>query len=295
MKISFRNRNLGYPLLTPEPRDYVSGGFDIEKPDARRGADAVTVHISYKLESEFLSELVDDNAAAFYTLATCDGLFMREATCKTTERVQTHHFDLSRWSGVVEMMPYVIATRRIEGFKSDEHDDEFAIVAPDGFTIEPANILAIGNIHEVDIDETGSASSVIDIQASRNVKRGRFDIDLANQRVTVLVSSADFDILQAAIDHPNEARRATMWPSLYLHVIAEGVRNLPEFGDYAWASSFDRALRKSGFEPDDADALHRNALEYAQQMIYDEEEVYPLGMMLTAFTEEDAESRDYDL
>lgn len=72
MRVSFRNRNLGYPLLTPEPRDYVSGGFDIEQPEARLGADAVTVHISYKLESEFLSGLVDNGDAAFYTLATCD-------------------------------------------------------------------------------------------------------------------------------------------------------------------------------------------------------------------------------
>lgn len=292
MKVSFRNRNLGYPLLTPKPRDYVSGGFDIEDPVARRGADAVTVNISYKLESEFLSELVNDRAAAFRTLAECGGSFMREATPKTTERAQTHHFALSRWSGVVEMMPYVIATRRIERFKSDEHHDEFGIAAPDGFTIEPANILAVGNIHEVDIDKTGSASSVIDIQASGKVKRGRFDIDLANQRIVVLVSNADFDILQATIDHPLDARRATMWPSLYLHVIAEGVRNLPELGDYSWTSAFERALRKSEIDPEDAESLRKNALEYAQRMIYDEKDVYPLGMMLTAFTEEDSEARD---
>lgn len=295
MRISFRNRNLGHPLLTPETRDYVSGGFDIEPPDARRGADAVTVNISYKLESEFLNGLVNDGDAAFQTLASCDGSFMREATPKTTERFQTHRFDLSRWSGVIELMPYVTAARRIEGFSNDEHDDEFRIVAPGGFLIEPANILAVGNTHEVDIDKTGSASSVIDIQGSSKVKRGRFDIDLANPRITVLVSSAELDILLSTIDHPSEARKAAMWPSLYLCVIAEGVRNLPEFGDYAWASAFERALGKSGFDPEDADALRDNALEYAQQMIYDEKERYPLGMMLNAFTEEDAEPQDDDL
>ena len=295
MRISFRNRNLGHPLLTPETRDYVSGGFDIEPPDARRGADDVTVHISYKLESEYLSGLVNDGDAAFQTLASCDGSFMREATPKTTERVQTHHFALSRWSGVIELMPYLTAARRIERFSSAEHDDEFRIAAPDGFLIEPANILAVGNIHEVDIDETGSASSVIDIQASRKVKRGRFDIDLANPRIAVLVSSADFKRLQEVIDHQSDARSATIWPSLYLHVIAEGVRNLPDFGDYAWTSAFERALGKSGFDPEDADSLRENALKYAQQMIYDEKSAYPLGMMLDAFTEEDAEPQDDDL
>ena len=295
MRISFRNRNLGHPLLTPETRDYVSGGFDIEPPDARRGADAVTVNISYKLESEYLSGLVNDGDAAFQTLASCDGSFMREATPKTTERVQTHRFDLSRWTGVIELMPYLTAARRIEGFSSAEHDDEFRIAAPNGFVIEPENILAVGNIHEVDIDETGSASSVIDIQASPKIERGRFAIDLANPRITVLVSSAEFDILQAAIDHPSDARRATMWPSLYLHVIAEGVRNLPDFGDYAWTSAFKRALGKSGFDTDNDESLRENALKYAQQMIYDEKSAYPLGMMLDAFTEEDAEPQDDDL
>ena len=295
MRISFRNRNLGHPLLTPEPRDYVSGGFDIEPPDARRGADAVTVNISYNLESEFLNGLVSDGGAAFQTLATCDGSFMREATPKTTERIQKHRFDLRRWTGVIELMPYVTAARRIEGFKSGEHDEDFAIAAPGGFLIEPENILAIGNIHEVDIDETGSASSVIDIQANGKVERGRFDIDLANPRITVLVSNADFKRLQDAIDHPSDARRATIWPSLYLHVIAEGVRNLPEFGDYAWTSAFERALGKSGFDSEDADLLQKNALKYAQKMIHDEKDDYPLGMMLDAFTEEDAEPQDDDL
>lgn len=294
MRVSFRNRNLGHPLLTPQPRDYPSGKFDIELTNARRGASAVEVDISYNLESEFLSGLVDSGDAALQTLAACDGTFMREATLKTSERVQRHRFDLSRWSGTIELMPYVTAVRRIKGFASKEHDEEFAIAAPQGFLIEPETILAIGNIHEVDVDETANASSVIDINASVEVERGQFRVNLTGPRIQVLVSNSDFNRLQETIDHPIDARQATVWPGLYLHVLTEGVRNLPEHEEFEWGAAFRRALEKSHFDASDHDALQQHALEYAQRIIWTEKKSFPLGIMLDAFAEEDADPQEDD-
>ena len=173
MRISFRNRNLGYPLLTPEPRDYTSGGFDIEPPDAQRGANGVDIQINYRLESPYLNQLIMQGNAAFQTLIVSSGTFLREATPKTVQQVQQHTLDLRRWTGTIEMMPYITATNRITDFASEEHDPEFAMVEPNGFTVEPPMILAIGNIHEIDIDEAANAMSVVDIQPNLGVQPGR--------------------------------------------------------------------------------------------------------------------------
>ena len=294
MRISFRNRNLGYPLLTPEPRDYISGGFDIEPPDAQRSADGVQIQITYRLESAYLNQLVKQGNAAFQTLIVGSGAFLRESTPKTENPVQQHTLDLNRWTGTVEMMPYLTATDRIVGFGSDEHDTEFAMVEPDGFTVEPAMILAIGNIHEVDIDEAASAISVVDVQPHTGVDPGEIRLDFAQPHIMVYVSTTDNQHIWRAIEDPRDSRRQSLWPSLYLHVITEGIRKLRDYQDFAWVSAFERALRKSGYDPEDKDALHNNAFQYAQRIIYEEMKRYPLGLMLDSFTDEDSDPQDVE-
>ena len=294
MRVSFRNRNLGYPLLTPEPRDYISGGFDIEPPDAQRVADGVHIQINYQLESQYLNQLVGEGKAAFQTLIVGSGSFLRESTPKTESPVQQHTLDLNRWTGTVEMMPYLTATGQIVGFGSDEHDPEFAMVEPDGFTVEPTMILAIGNIHEVDIDEAANATSVADIQPHTGVQPGEIRLDFAQPHIMVYVSPADHQHILRAIDDPRDSRQQSLWPSLYLHVITEGIRKLPDYQDFTWVSAFERALRKSGYDPEDEDALRNNAFEYAQRIIYDEKKRYPLGLMLDSFADEDGDPRDVE-
>ena len=292
MRISFRNRNLGYPLLTPEPRDYIAGGFDIALPDARRSSKGIILNIAYQLESDYLNVLISQGKAGFQTLIVGDSSFLREATPKTDLATQQHTLDLNQWTGSIEMMPYLTATERIVGFASDEHDPEFSIVEPNGFTIEPAMILAVGNIHVVDISETANASSVVDIQPNHTVSQGEFRLDMAQPHIVVYVSPTDFEAVQYAINDPRDSRRQAIWPSIYLTVIAEGVRKLPDYQDYAWVTAFERALLKSGYDPEDHDALRNDALTYAQRIIYDEKQRYPLGLMLDAFAEEDSDQQD---
>ena len=292
MRISFRNRNLGYPLLTPEPRDYTSSRFDIEPPDAERGANGVDIKITYELESEYLNQLVDQDKAAFQTLIIGSNSFLRESTPKTGNQVQQHTLDLNYWTGTIEMMPYITATNRIADFTSEEHDPEFAMVEPSGFTIEPSMILAIGNIHEVDIDETANATSMVDIQPNHGVQPGEIKLDFAQPHIMVYVSPADHQRIWRAIEDPREPRQQSLWPSLYLHVLAEGIRKLPDYEDYAWVTAFERALRKSGYDPEDTDALRNEAFQQAQRIIYDEKKRYPLGLMLDAFDDEDNDSLD---
>ena len=294
MRVSFHNRNLGYPLLTPEPRDYISGGFDIEPPEALRGAESVNIEIHYRLESGCLNHLVEQGKAAFQTLVVGSGSFLREATPKTGKTTQQHTLDLNRWTGTVELMPYLTATKRITGFASEEHDREFAMVEPNGFTVEPTMILAIGNIHEIDIEEAANAISVVDIQPNPSVSAGEIRLDFAQPHIMVYVSPGDHQRIWNAVEDQRESRQQSVWPALYLHVIAEGIRKLPDYQDYSWVIAFERALRRSGYDPEDADALRNEALQYAQRIIFDEKKRYPLGLMLDAFAAEDNDPQDDD-
>ena len=294
MRISFRNRNLGYPLLAPGLSDYRAGGFAIAEPDARPNSGGINLLITYQLESPYLNGLVEQGRAAFQALIVGDSSFMREATPHTQQPVQQHTLDLARWSGTIEVMPYLTATQRIAGFTSDEHDPEFAAVEPNGFTIEPAMILAVGKPYGVDIDETASASAVVDIQPRPEVMRGEFQIDLAQPHIIVYVSPTDHALITRTVDDPRDSRRQTLWPSIYLIVLSEGIRQLPEYEDYAWSAAFRRALEKSGLGDAGDETLRDKALEYAQRIIHDEKKRYPLGMMLDAFAAEDNDPQDGD-
>lgn len=295
MKISFRNRNLGYPLLTPAPLDYTGGSFDIAKPEALRNSGGVSLKISYQLESAYLNGLVAQGDAAFQTLIEAGAAFLRETTPPTALPVQQHTLDLGRYAGAVEMQPFLTATRQITGFICDEHHQEFREIQPEGFTIEPAMILAVGKIHAVDLDETANASSVVDFQPRPEVERGQFQIDWQSPNIIVYLSPDDFQPMQGAVlDSPYESRRQVLWPSLYLLALIEGIRNLPEGREsgYAWTAAFERALRQSEIDPENAEDLDENALQYAQKIIYRQEKNYPLGLMLDAFAEEDGNYQD---
>ena len=297
MRVSFRNRNLGYPLLTPESRDYISGGFDIEPPEAIRGAEGVNIEITYRLESPYLNHLVEQGNAAFQTLVVGSGSFLREATPKIGKTVQQHTLDLNRWTGTIELMPYLTATNLITGFASEEHDPEFAMVEPNGFTVEPPMILAIGNIYEIDIEEAVSAMSVVDIQPNPLVQPGEIRLDFAQPHIMVYVSPVDHQRIWNTVEDQRDSRQQSIWPALYLHVITEGIRKLPDYQDYSWVTAFERALRKSGYNPEDTDTLQSEALQYAQRIIFDEKKRYPLGLMLDAFAAEDndlLDAEDYE-
>ena len=118
------------------------------------------------------------------------------------------------------------------------------MVEPNGFTVEPHMILAIGNIHEIDIEEAANATSVVDIQPNPSVQPGEFRLDFAHPHIMVYVSPGDHQRIWEVVEDQRESRQQSVWPGLFLHVVAEGIRKLPDYQDYAWVSAFERALLK---------------------------------------------------
>jgi len=74
----------------------------------------------------------------------------------------------------------------------------------------------------------------------------------------------------------------TLFPALYLHAIAEALRNLSD-SSAQWTGSLRTALEKKGINTDDQ-MLNENAIVYAQELLN-----RPLGQMLAAFEKPDEE------
>ena len=69
---------------------------------------------------------------------------------------------------------------------------------------------------------------------------------------------------------------AALFPSLYLHAVAEGLRNLSDHGNTRWAFTMRNALDRSG-HGGDTELLRNDALKYAQELMEQ-----PVGVFLTA-------------
>ena len=178
------------------------------------------------------------------------------------------------------LTPYVVATKRIEGFNSDEFAEEFKTVKPGGFSILPGSILAVGDSMTIALEEGGSPHSVIDLVPDDNVEPR-----ILSQSVWMTTESRftwgrrTRRRLKPFSQRGQRGSRemAVLFPAIYLHAVTEALRNLEGYPDTHWASTMRKALERHGIE-DDLQELKSRALKHAQKLME-----MPMGMLLKAF------------
>ena len=290
MRISFNNRNLGYPLLTPDGGDYQSCVFDIDTPQVAIRDDYIIIDLSYRNSSRAVSELIDSGKANYLTLVANDVTFQRTSTPQTAQTVQTIRLPQQQYHGMIQLMPYVVATQQIPGFIHDEHHHEYSEISPNGFNVEPGMILAVGNTHNINLAAKTDIPSVVDIRPTSRIENRIFEVHLDDRYITVYCSPQDYEAINQIRNDQRPSRSASLWPSLYLHILTEGIGGLPEHLDNHWAAAVQRELSEIGADPEDAEDLRVNALKYAQTIIRARQHKSPLALMIDAFNYEDAQA-----
>lgn len=289
MRISFHNRNFGYPVLIPEGDDYATEPFGIALNGLHAQGDLITTEISYSNPSQSLSQLVEAEQAGYTTLIGADQVFKRTSTPVTKNPRQRLVFNPDDYAGRIELIPYIVATSNIEHFQSEEHHDEFLRAAPGGFAAQPGMILAVGDALVIDLDSKRDISSVIDLQPTTSIEDGKFDVATDGPHLVIKCSHRDFQRINQARSHSSGSSNAALWPSLYLAAVITGINNLNEHPEQRWAVALDHKLRELGHDPDDKQELRLHALNAAQQIIQGGQNLYPLARMLDSF-DRDAET-----
>ena len=272
-------RHLPYPLLAPWNDDYVDNTFGAIVPQAvlNNGAE-ISFTIKYNLTSQYIRELIAEGKATYVALVTCSKTSSRNAYM-TNQDEDVHVLDASDYSEEFRLFPYVVAMRRINGFTSDEHAEEFKQFKPDGFDIAPASILAVGRGSRIALEEGGSPYSVIDLVNNPQIENGMFKVDLEEQRIKIHVSPNDKNQIEALRDKGRHSTEmSSLFPAIYLHAVTEALRNLSEHPDAGWASTIEQSMRERNIDADDYEELRNNALTYAQRLLEN-----PVGKLLTAF------------
>ena len=279
---TWNDRLLPHPLLAPWTDDYPEASFEAQVPHAViNNGKQLNLTIKYHLTSQSLRELIAEGQAHYLSVVACGKTFNRN-TYPCDQEDDLCILDAQDYSEELKLTPYVVAKQRIEGFVSAELAEEITYIKPAGFDIPIGSILAVGNSTEIELEAGGSPFAVIDLVSDTSVDKGIFKVDLDDNRIKVYMAPDDKDRIEALRQHGEHSwEMAVLFPSIYLHAIAEALRSLADYPEKRWSRTMRRVLERHNIFADDEE-LRSNALTYSQTLME-----RPVGTLMTALSREE--------
>ncbi len=263
--MSYSNLLLPHPVIRPGGFDYGEEyRFDIRIDKAIRIQDKINLKLSYELHSDFISNMIKEGKAKALAMIKC---------IKTNQRVifdftETHmqsKLQLADYAGKMSIVPYVVTSEKISGFRSKEYDDEIKGLRPNGMDLPTGAILAIGKQHEITIDSIERIQAAINITPNGNIKEGEYLVDTHEDIIQILM-------------HPNTLERIRklrsrdaipiLYASLYVPAVEHAIRALNDNDKKkSWVQALYKTLEKHSIDPNDE--LKEHANKYAQEILED--------------------------
>ena len=279
---TWNDRLLPHPLLAPWTDDYPEASFTAQVPHAIiNNGKQLNLTIKYHLTSQSLRQLIVEGKAHYVSVISGAKTFNRSSfPCDHEDDLCI--LDAENYSEELKLTPYVVAKQPIEKFVSADVADEIVQIKPNGFHIAAGSILAVGNSTVIELEDGGSPFAVIDLVEDPKVDNGTFKVELDDNRIKVYMATEDKARIEALRQHgQNSWEMAVLFPSLYLHAVAEALRNLADYPEHRWNRTMRRAVERHNIIADDEE-LKSNALVHAQTLMEK-----PVGTLITALSREE--------
>ena len=233
----------------------------------------IALALQYELNDQALTEMIQRGDAQYLTRTDCPTTHTREAriTSLVSHPIELEEF---RYSGRVEVKPFIVTTRPLEGFRSENWNHWLQSILPGGVDVPAGSILAIAQPKSFRTEKTPEYQSCIELVGTPDVPEGQWRIRTDTDLVVIRVNAQD----KPKIDRmrQDDAARGGLWPSIYLNAIETAIRRykdaLPE--GKRWARSIGKKLEEHEFDTS-PEALEENCQEYAQTIMGN-----PLGQIL---------------
>ena len=262
--MAWNERYIPYPVLTPSNDDYKNPRFELSVTEPVRSGGTLSIPFSLEVSSNALTALVGKSKAQFMIQTSCIKTVARD-TFATFKPEGTLTLADGDYSGALLLTPYILAVEEIINFKSDEHAREWREYHPEGFDIEEAGILAVGNDVEITLS-SDSIGSVIDLVAMP-IAEGMFSVDLDGEHIVISVSREGkqrIDVMRRQSEW--DPAHAALFPSLYLHAISKAVQEVFDHEDRQWAQTLLNQIEDKGIQADRG-TLQARSLHYAQVLM----------------------------
>ena len=244
-----------HPVLRPSfcGDDYPHAAFEVEIAVERvEGSTTAAVNAEFSLGEPDLLRLVKDDHARYVLLIKAPQTHYRNSL-QSAEHTITHQFQPGELSGRVEFAGLLICTRQLTGFASKGWHSDFQGLT---FDIAPGSVLAEDTPKEYWIDTADEApiGSIFGHNTRDNIEDGRWEYELAEERVWIVMSVNDSARYELAKDQANNRPEAQyLINGLYLPVLVavlnEVDANAEEYQEYRWFSSLNQRLEAVGCKP----------------------------------------------
>ena len=262
--MSWNERFMPYPVLTPSNDDYDGSRFELLVDAPVRSGGALTIPFRLEVSSNSLKNLIENKKAQYVIQTSCARTVARDTLSSFCHEGILELSD-GDFSDALVLTPYILAVQEITNFTSDEHALEWREYHPEGFDIEEAGILAVGNDIEIAL-ASDSIGSVIDLVAMQR-SDGEFSVELDGEHILIIVSTEDKQRIEAMRKRSErDLIHASLFSGLYLHAITKGISELSEHGERRWAQTMLNRLEDKGVHVDRAD-LQAQALRFAQLLM----------------------------
>ena len=229
-----------HPVLRP-PRygdDYPQAEFEVEIEVKRvKGSTAVELYAEFELSDPSLIRLVKQDKARFVLLVTARKTHYRRLLQSGKPNIE-QSFSAGELSGRVEFAPSLVCTRELSGFRAEGWHSDFAGRT---FDIAAGAVLAedVSKDYWVDTAEEAPLGSIFGHKRRADLPDGRWEYELAEDRVWIVMSNADAAQYEAARERANNQPEGQyLMNGLYLPALVALLndvdQNVAEYNGYRW-------------------------------------------------------------
>lgn len=261
-----------HPVLRPHSNDYPDAEFEVQMELRRqRGASGIEITADFSLSDEDILEQVEAEAASFVLILECSMTHTRKAY-RTLDSHLHDTLPAGLLRGLVELRPFVVATRLIRAFRARGWHEEFANVR--SVTVAAGTVLAADEPKNYYIDNAEEApiGSIFVTTTVATARAGRWNCNIEGERVEIQLSRDDHQRLTSArksLDGKAEAvylMNGIYLPALH-HVLMEADSSPSDYEGRRWFRSLDAKLKEHKLQSLGSQAANR--LEDAQRLLAD--------------------------
>ena len=244
-----------HPVLRPPSYgdDYPHAEFEVEINVERiQGSTAVEVDAAFELSDPDLLQLVADQAACYVLLIKASRIHFR-VLIESGHKHINREFYSGDLSGRAEFIPFLICTRDLPAFRAAGWHPDFHGRA---FDIEAGSVLAedVPKDYWIDTADEAPFGSIFGHKPRQDLPDGRWEYEIAEDRIWIVMSGNDADRYTAARDRANNQPEGQyLMNGLYLPaliaVLNEVDQTADDHRDSRWFSSLDQRLEDVGCQP----------------------------------------------
>lgn len=242
-----RNKTFPYPVLRPYCDDYVDVEFQTTV-DFTLEKENVSVEITYTLSSDELLSEIEKGNAKYVSIVSCRETYFREVLSSSDGKIVSA-FAPGILRGEVRVDPYIVASKKIIEFKSEDINKEFG---KNTFDFLPGDVLAQDEtqVFYIERDLFKPISSVFELVKNESLSGGEWLVGFEEDHVQIEVSTQ----MKDAIDNARnvKANQVILLNSLYFSAVVQALQRLKDGEeDYTakrWAEIIKRQLHNAGWD-----------------------------------------------